>query len=142
MTDERTIENLIARYSFLVDGGDFDGLGRLLEHCDFTLGAGPAVRGREAVVSLARGALQVHSDGTPRTRHVTSNLFIEVDAVAGTATGRAYYTVFQAVEDFPLQPIACGSYLDRFERHDGAWRFAERSVQTALVGDTSRHRRA
>jgi 3-phenylpropionate/cinnamic acid dioxygenase small subunit len=142
MTDERSIENLISRYAFLVDDGDFDGLGQLLEHCDFTLGAGPAVRGRAAVVALARAALQVHSDGTPRTRHVTSNLLIEVDAGAGKATGRAYYTVFQAAEGFPLQPIACGSYLDHFERHDGAWRFAARSVQTRLVGDTSRHRAA
>lgn len=141
MTDERCIENLISRYAFLVDDGDFEGLGDLLDHCDFTLGAGPAVRGRAAVVSLARGALQLHSDGTPRTRHVTSNVLIEIDASAGTATGRAYYTVFQAVGDFPLQAVACGTYLDRFERLEGVWRFAERSVETRLVGDTSRHRR-
>ncbi len=62
--------------------------------------------------------------------------------MAGTATGRAYYTVFQAVDDFALQPIACGTYVDRFERDDGAWRFAARSVQTRLVGDISRHRHA
>jgi len=142
MSDERAIENLISRYAFLVDDGDFDGLGRLLDHCRFTLGSGPAVSGHAAVVALAQGALQVHADGTPRTRHVTSNLLIEIDANAGTATGRAYYTVFQALDGFPLQPIACGTYHDRFERHDGAWRFAARSVQTRLVGDTTRHRRA
>lgn len=140
MTDERTIENLMSRYAFLVDDGDFEGLGQLLDHCAFTLGAGPAVHGGAAVVALARGVLQVHSDGTPRTRHVNSNLLIEVDADVGTATARAYYTVFQAADGFPLQPIACGDYLDRFERREGAWRFAARSVQTRLVGDTSQHR--
>jgi 3-phenylpropionate/cinnamic acid dioxygenase small subunit len=141
MSSEREIGNLIATYAFLVDDGEFEQLGVLLDRCDFTLGKGPAVRGSEAIAKLARGALQVFGDGTPRTRHVTSNIVIEVNEDAGTAQARAYYTVFQAVDDFPLQPIACGRYRDRFERVDGKWRFAERSVQTDLVGDVSRHRR-
>jgi 3-phenylpropionate/cinnamic acid dioxygenase small subunit len=141
MGSDRAIENLIAQYAFLVDDGDFEGLGRLLAHCNFTLGAGPPVRGDGAVTALATHALQVHADGTPRTRHVTSNLLIEIDEDAGKATARAYYTVFQAVDDFPLQAIASGTYSDCFERHDGIWRFAARTVTTRFSGDTSRHRR-
>jgi 3-phenylpropionate/cinnamic acid dioxygenase small subunit len=141
-SSERDIENLIATYAFLVDDGDFDGLGALLDQCDFTLGGGPAIRGRQAIASFARQAPQVYDDGTPRTRHVTTNLIIEVDEGAGMARSRAYYTVFQAAPDFPLQPIACGRYADRFERADGKWRFAARSVQTDLAGNVSHHRRA
>ena len=140
-SSEREIENLIATYAFLVDDGEFDKLGVLLDRCDLTLGSGPTIRGNEAVAKLARDALQVFEDGTPRTRHVTSNMIIEVDENAGTARARAYYTVFQAVHDFPLQPIACGRYRDRFERIDGKWHFAERFVQTDLAGDVSHHRR-
>ena len=56
-----------------------------------------------------------------------------------TATSRSYFTVFQQVGDFPLQPVASGRYRDRFERRDGAWRFTSREVSTDLVGDVSHH---
>jgi hypothetical protein len=36
--------------------------------------------------------------------------------------------------------FATGTYGDRFEKRDGRWMFAERSVQTRFAGDTSRHR--
>jgi SnoaL-like domain len=142
ITSERQIENLIATYSFLVDGGNFEQLGELLADCKLTLGGGPAVTGKEAIATLAKAALMVYEDGTPHTRHITTNLLIEVDESAGTARSQSYYTVLQSLEDFPLQPIATGSYHDRFERRDGIWRFAERSVQTRFAGDVSHHRRA
>jgi 3-phenylpropionate/cinnamic acid dioxygenase small subunit len=141
LPSDRAIANLIARYSFLVDDGDFNGLGELLDACAFRLGGAPPVKGKDAIAQLARGALMTFDDGTPQTRHVTSNLFIEVDETAGYATSRSYYTVFQSLPDFPLQPIACGTYLDRFERRQGTWLFTERSVQTRFAGDTSHHRR-
>lgn len=141
VSSEREIENLIATYAFLVDDGDFDNLGVLLDRCDFRLNNGPVIRGSDAIAKFARDALQVFEDGTPRTRHVTTNIVIELDNDSGTARARAYYTVFQAVHDFPLQPIACGRYCDRFERAGHKWHFAERSVQTDLAGDVSHHRR-
>lgn len=142
LSDERAIENLIARYSFLVDDGDFDGLGVLLAACALTLGPGPAVRGREAIAQLARAALMTYDDGTPRTRHITTNVLIEIDDSGTVARSRSYYTVLQSLPDFPLQPIATGTYSDGFEKCDGRWMFVERSVQTRFGGDTSRHRRA
>ena len=138
---ERAIENLIARYAFLVDDGDFAGLGELLDRADFRLGEAVA-HGQADVEELARAVLQVYADGTPRTRHVTTNVIIEADEQAGTATSRSYFTVFQQAEDFPLQPVASGRYRDRFERHQGAWRFTAREVSADLVGDVSHHVRA
>ncbi len=56
-SSEREIENLIATYAFLVDDGEFENLGALLDRCDFTLGPGPTIRGKEAVAKLAWNAL-------------------------------------------------------------------------------------
>jgi hypothetical protein len=35
----------------------------------------------------------------PRTRHVTTNVVIEVDEQAGAATSRAYFTALQGLLD-------------------------------------------
>ena len=138
----RAIENLIAAYAFLVDDGEFAGLGDLLAEAEFSLNGGPPVRDRDAIEKLALDTLRVYDDGTPRTRHVTTNIIIEVDEEAGTASSRSYFTVFQALPGFALQAIASGRYRDHFGRQDGTWRFTRRSVTTSLVGDTSHHVRA
>jgi 3-phenylpropionate/cinnamic acid dioxygenase small subunit len=136
----RAIENLIATYAELVDDGDFAGLGALLAEATFT-GSGAPVSSPEAIEKMFRDMLIVYDDGTPRTKHVTTNIAIEADEEAGTAVSRAYFTVLQALPGLPLQPIASGRYRDRFERCDGQWRFAERRVRVDLVGDVSRHLR-
>jgi uncharacterized protein (TIGR02246 family) len=138
MTADRAVENLIARYAELVDDGDFEGLGVLLADATF-IGSGAPVRGREAIAQNFRDTLIVYADGTPRTQHVTTNVAVEVDEEAGTATARSCVTVLQALPELPLQPIAAGRYQDRFERRDGQWRFTERRVRIRLVGDVSHH---
>ncbi|WP_413105315.1 nuclear transport factor 2 family protein [Streptomyces sp. Inha503] len=139
-SSHRAIENLIARYAELVDDGDFAGLGTLLAEATFT-GTGEPASGREAIEKMFKDTLIVYADGTPRTHHVTTNVAIEVDEQASTAVSRSYVTVFQALPDLPLQPIAAGRYHDRFERRDGQWRFAERRVRINLIGDVSHHAR-
>ncbi|MEV5709034.1 nuclear transport factor 2 family protein [Actinoallomurus sp. NPDC052274] len=136
----RAIENLIARYAELVDDGDFAGLDALFAGATFVGSAAP-VSGRGEVEKMFRETVIVYDDGTPRTQHVTTNLAIEVDEEAGTATARSYVTVLQALPDLPLRPIAAGRYQDRFERRDDQWRFLERRVRITLVGDVSRHLR-
>jgi 3-phenylpropionate/cinnamic acid dioxygenase small subunit len=136
----RAIANLIARYAELVDDGDFAGVGILLADATFTGGAG-SVSGRDAIEKMLRDSLIVYDDGTPRTKHVTTNVAIEVDEEAGTAVSRSYFTALQALPDLALQPIVSGRYRDRFERRDGQWHFVERRVRTDLVGDLSRHLR-
>jgi 3-phenylpropionate/cinnamic acid dioxygenase small subunit len=99
------------------------------------------VSGRDAIEKMLRDSLIVYDDGTPRTKHVTTNVAIEIDEEAGTAVSRSYFTALQALPDLALQPIVSGRYQDRFERRDGRWRFVERRVRTDLVGDVSRHLR-
>jgi 3-phenylpropionate/cinnamic acid dioxygenase small subunit len=136
----RAIESLIATYAELVDNGDFAAVGRLLADATFTGGAG-SVSGCDAIEKMLWDSVIVYDDGTPRTKHVTTNLVIEVDDDAGTAMARSYFTALQALPDLAWQPIVSGRYFDRFERRDGCWRFVERRVRTDLVGDVSRHLR-
>ena len=136
----RAIESLIATYAELVDDGDFTGVGVLLADATFMGGAG-SVSGRAAIEQMLRDNVIVYDDGTPRTKHVTTNLAIEVNDEAGTAVSRSYFTALQALPDMALQPIVSGRYHDRFARRDGQWRFVERHVLTDLVGDVSRHLR-
>lgn len=139
-SSDRAIANLIATYAELVDDGDFAGVGTLLANATFTGSAG-SVSGSDAIEKMLRDSVIVYEDGTPRTKHVTTNVAIEVDEEAGTALARSYFTALQALPDLALQPIVSGRYNDRFERRDGRWRFVERRVRTDLVGDVSRHLR-
>lgn len=69
-----------------------------------------------------------------------TNPIVEVDEAAGRASCRSYYTVFQATDDFPLQPIITGRYQDEFECVDGEWRFSFRDYTLVdQMGDLSRH---
>jgi hypothetical protein len=139
VTAEDRIRNLLGEYCERIDAGDFAGVGDLFAH-----GALADDRGRE----LARGAEGVASfyatgtllhDGSPRTKHLVTNVVLDVDERAGTASARSSYLVLQQVGDAPLQPIITGRYHDTFESGGGTWRFVERRFFVDLVGDLSRH---
>jgi hypothetical protein len=54
----------------------------LLADATFTGGAGP-VSGRDAIEKMLWDSLIAYDDGTPRTKHVTTNVAIEVGEEAG-----------------------------------------------------------
>ncbi len=139
----REIENLLYAYAERIDAGDLEGVAELFRHGRIQAGldATPAqtFEGRERVLALYRGSTRLYPDGSPHTQHVTTNAIIEVDEAAGRASARSRYTVFQQVEDFPLQPIICGRYRDSFRRIEGRWCFDTRILLVDLVGDLSRH---
>ncbi|MDX3187892.1 nuclear transport factor 2 family protein [Streptomyces sp. MN03-5084-2B] len=139
MDDYRALENLVCSYAALVDAGDFAGVGALFAEGAFA-GSGGVVRGAAEVERMLRESVIVYEDGTPRTQHVTTNIALEVSGP--TASGRAYFTVLQAVPGFPLQTIVAGRYEDRFTRTGRGWRFTERRATVGLVGDVSHHLRA
>jgi 3-phenylpropionate/cinnamic acid dioxygenase small subunit len=137
MDDSRQIENLLYRYAQRIDAGDFEGVAELFSHgCICAAGADP-VQGYEAVLQLYRSSTRLYDNGTPCTRHITSNPLIEVDG--DRATCHSYFTVMQALPDFPLQPIISGHYEDQLQRLDGRWTFLCRTMFPELFGDLSRH---
>lgn len=140
-TDTPTeLHNLLFRYAELIDLGDFEGLADLLDGTAVAAGDGPAVAlARPDLLAMFTTTTRRYPDGTPGTKHVTTNVILEIDEAAGTAAARSYFTVLQAVAGLALQPVVAGRYHDRFAREAGAWRFAERRFHLDLVGDVSRH---
>jgi 3-phenylpropionate/cinnamic acid dioxygenase small subunit len=136
------IRNLLGRYCELIDAGDLDGVADLFAEAVLTADDGAEIgRGKEGALRLFRGTVHLH-DGSPRTRHLTTNSIIEVDEQAGAAIARSAYVVLQATDALALQPIITGRYRDRFTRAgDGTWRFAERAYAVDLTGDLSQHMR-
>ena len=118
----REIERLIYHYAELQDAADWDAIAEMFEHGDFLADSGVGWRGKEIAERRTANVL-TYDDGTPRTRHVTTNLTIEVDPERGEASAESCYTILQGPPALPLQPIAAGRYIDRFERVDGRWRF-------------------
>ena len=139
----RQIENLMYTYAERIDAGNLEGVADLFANGRIV--ASPeapvetAVAGRNEVLGMYQGSTRLYPCGTPRTKHVTTNAIIEVDDDAGTAAARSYYTVFQQLDDFPLQPIITGRYHDTFHRIDGEWWFDQRTMLVDQLGDLSRH---
>lgn len=135
------ITNLVYRYAELIDGGEFAGVGELFADGVIEVAeTGETYTGRDQVRKMYESWVRIYPDNrTPRTRHVTTNLILDIDEKAGTATGRAYITVLQCTPELPLQPILSGRYHDEFRRVDGAWRFARRRMTNEYLGDLSQH---
>jgi hypothetical protein len=55
---------------------------------------------------MLRDNVIVYDDGTPRTKHIVTNLAIEVDEDTGTAVSRSYFTVLQALSDHLRRSVA------------------------------------
>lgn len=139
-SDYFKIQNLVYRYCERLDRGDFDGVGELFAKADVHMpGTGQWYRhDAKAFADTYREWVQVYPDGTPRTRHLTTNLIIEPDG-DNSARAQSYIMVFQAAPDGPLQPVIGGRYQDRFVKEGGEWRFDQRIIETDMYGDLSSH---
>jgi 3-phenylpropionate/cinnamic acid dioxygenase small subunit len=137
--DAEQIARLVYTYAERLDAGDFEGVADLFAQATFRSDRRPEVRrGRDEVLAVYRATVATY-DGSPSTRHVTTNLIVEVAPDRRTATARSYFTVFQARPELPLQPIIAGRYHDRFARGDAGWRFDDRLVWMDLLGDLRFH---
>lgn len=134
------IRNLLGRYCELMDAGDFAGLGELFASAKLCGPDGsPFARGRDEIRDSWAARVHRYEDGSPRTRHVTTNTVIDVAADGRSATARSAYLVFQAAPAQALQPVAAGRYVDQFVADEDGWRFSERRFYLDLTGDLSRH---
>ena len=137
--DRDAIATLIYAYAERLDAGDFEGLAQLFTHATLRSNRRPDVRrGRAQALALYTSTVALY-DGTPHTKHVITNVMIEIDAPSATATARSYFTVLQARPELPLQIIIAGRYHDRFARLDGTWWFTDRLIRVDLVGDLRFH---
>ena len=131
--------NLLYRYAECMDSGQLVEAAELFRYARVQVQRQHFID-HTALLRLWQQRIKLYPCGTPRTRHVISNPIIDIDEASGTATIRACYTVLQATEDLPLQPIAAGRYLDEFERVDGVWRFSFRDYSKLdMPGDLRAH---
>jgi len=140
MTDDiQHISNLIHSYAELLDTGDFDALGRLFERAIVRVhGSGHEAQGAEAARRLLVGSVRLYN-GIPSTKHMITNLIVELAANRETATARSYYAALQACDGLPLQPIIAGRWHDKLKRDGDRWFFAERVIYPDLMGDLRFH---
>ena len=142
MSDPKSaVLSLMNEYCYHIDAGDIEGFARLFEHGSFVLKGDPGggETGTAAVLKMLENVILY--DGKTHTKHVMSNIEININASGRSATAQSYITVFQAVPpDFPLQAIFIGHYHDRFEKVDSGWHFIRREISPDLLGDLSFHR--
>jgi len=140
-TPSEAVTKLVYTYAERIDNGDFAGVGELLGHATMTFeGFDDSVGGAEAIEALYGRTTRRYEDGTPRTKHVMTNVIVDVDDGGEAAASRSYFTVLQAVPGvFALQPVIAGRYRHTYERVEGRWRIATMHIVIDLVGDLSHH---
>jgi 3-phenylpropionate/cinnamic acid dioxygenase small subunit len=140
MDDDRdAIAALVHAYAEKLDAGDLDGVAALFASAEVRgERSGTVHRGRAAIAEFYRRTVILY-DGAPCTRHVITNLVVDLDAGGAGAASRCAFTVLQARPELPLQAILAGRYHDRFARGAGSWTFRERRILTDLVGDLRWH---
>jgi 3-phenylpropionate/cinnamic acid dioxygenase small subunit len=142
--DSCAIKNLIYQYAHHIDNGDLDSVAAMFDAGRIIAvdaqGRETSIEGKAAVLALYQSFTRIYADSnSPRTLHMTTNVLVELEDGGARASATSSAVVFQAVEDFPLQPIIAVRYRDTFTRGRAGWRFEQRRIDTQLTGDLSRH---
>jgi len=95
---DRQISNLIGLYTELIDQGAFEELADLLADAgvgevgpgpgDGSEPATPVLRGRDRLLRLFESTTRRYPGGTPLTKHLTTNLIVDIDEALGRVLRR------------------------------------------------------
>ena len=140
-TAAEAITKLIYTYAERIDAGDFDGVADVFADATLTFeGFGDAVAGRDAIAALYTRTTRRYEDGTPRTKHVMTNVMVDVADDGESAASRSYFTVLQAVPgELALQPVIAGRYRHTYTFAENRWRVATMHITIDLMGDLGHH---
>jgi hypothetical protein len=138
MDDVQAIKNIVLSYVERLDLGDLDGLSNIFARATVHTQGGAPLRGAEAFKEFIKSSVHFY-DGIPSTKHVVSNVMVEIDDERHSATARSYFTAFQARPELALQPILAGRFHDRLERDHDGWYIVERVIHPDLIGDVRYH---
>ena len=142
ISHEQEISNLIFHYNELIDAGDLKGAAALFKNAQLKFPGTEGLKDHNYALDLFEKIIIVYPDGTPRTRHIVTNLIIEISEDNRHAQARSLYTVYQATEELPLQAVAIGHYIDRFSIINEKWHFTYRDYSyPQLSGNISKHLR-
>jgi 3-phenylpropionate/cinnamic acid dioxygenase small subunit len=145
VTAADAVRRLLYTYAERLDAGDLDGVAELFAGATFRSDRRPqGARGTTEVRGIYDDVILY--GGVPRTKHLITNVVIEVTG-SGTdpigARSRCAFTVLQAAPGQPLCAVLSGRYHDEFRLGDDSqWRFADRYVHPDFIGDLRHHMRA
>src|SRR5262245_47399112 len=137
MSDVTEIAKLVNSYGLLLDQGDIDGVVALFQHSTWRGDVNrPVLRGSAEVRPVYERLLAAL--GSLRTKHLLTNLTVQIDASFTSASSHCYWTVLQNAEPGAAIDITlAGQYTDRLEKVGGKWRFADRLTTTDLFGQAT-----
>ena len=135
------ITRLIFAYCTGIDSGQLDDTARLFTKGTWYLNPATPFKGFEDVSNFLHENVLLYN-GVPGTRHVVSNLRIDLADDGQSAHAASYVIVYQTVDGSAPQIIFQGAYDDTFERSNGQWHFDERHIVTDGIGDMSKHLKA
>ena len=139
MPDTVEIRTLLNQLYYAADSGDYESFIAMLARAEWVFEGGESYFGAQAIKENVLSNVINYDDGTPRTRHINTNVEIDIDQGATTAKCRRYLTVLQQTDDFPLQVIFSAVVRDQFAKEDGAWHFTKTIICEPLFGDMSHH---
>jgi ketosteroid isomerase-like protein len=136
MSDASEIRALVLSYARLLDAGDVDGVADLFEHSTWrSLPNGSVLRGTAGVRPVYETL--VDQVGTHPTKHLITNLSIDVESDVTTASSHCYWTVLQSTTPGCIAITLSGQYADSFEKVDDSWRFSDRLIIVDLTAGPS-----
>jgi hypothetical protein len=139
MGDRDEITALVNRYGELIDTGDIDGVVAMFAHATWRSAATGNVLRTPDEIRAVYDRIVLY-DGVPRTRHLMTNVTIDLADGDDDASGRCTYTVLQEVQPGgPIEIVVVGRYEDRYHRGPDGWHLTDRLFHVDLAADQSRH---
>lgn len=127
--DKVEIIELIARYGDATNREDFDGWAALFTPDGVFNGAYESFQAHHDLDRFKAESARLKGDW-PNLRLGFTNVVSTVDGDTGTARSLLTMTVTHGKE---VEIVFLAEYDDRLVRHEGSWRFAERTV--TVIGD-------
>ncbi len=129
LEEKDAIRELMARYCFHFDNGEFDAwLDLFTPDGAFDLGAMGRFTGRENLQKFLQ--MIPLTNGLPMIKHCVMNSIVSVDA--HLATAQSYVIVVHGGEQVGVS--IAGRYEDQLAKTGDRWRFKERKVHFDLMG--------
>lgn len=128
LEEKDAIRELMARYCFHFDNGEFDAwLDLFTPDGAFDLGSRGRFGGRESLQKFLK-SLPL-TNGIPMMKHCVMNSIVSVDG--DQATAQSYVVVVRGGEQ--LAVTVAGRYDDQLAKSANGWRFKERKVHFDLM---------
>jgi uncharacterized protein (TIGR02246 family) len=131
LEEKDAIREVMARYCHALDAGRFDEVASLFaEEGEWTTDYGSAV-GRAAIEALLTRNVPRRGEG-PQRKHYIANTIIRVEDDSAHAVSD--YLIIRESEN-GLIPVMGGTYMDRFCKRDGEWKFLRKELIHDIAGD-------